>query len=151
MKISEFIERYGDYEVTYELMELIETKEWKPSWGEEYWCIDSWGYINHNILDDTRADKFRLQKRNVYRTQEEAQFALDMYNFCKERSFKPDWNDKDQLKYYICLKHNAQEIDVSTFCSFNEFKPFYYPTKKVAQEVINEYSFEELEKYYGRV
>ena len=41
-----------------------------------------------------------LSKRNVYRTEEEAQFALDMYNFCKERSFEPDWEDSNQNKIF---------------------------------------------------
>ena len=87
MKLSELINKYGDFEITDEVVKMIEPK-WKPKVGEKYWimnaagnavCVEWYGY---------GCDLINFDKRNVYRTKEEAQFALDMYDFCKKRSFE---------------------------------------------------------------
>lgn len=152
MKLSELINKYGDFEITDEVVKLIEPKEgWKPKRGEEYWVVDTAGNVVCVEWYGYGCDLFNLDKRNVYRTKEEAQFALDMYNFCKERSFTPNWKDETEPRFYLSLDYedNAGYSKYSEY--LNEFHPFYYPTYDAVEEVIHQYSFEELEKYYGRV
>lgn len=152
MKLSELIEKYGDCEVTDELMEMIKPKgDWKPKNGEKYYFIISSLEIIYETYVNAETDNNRLSKRNCYKTEEEAQFALDMYHFCKERSFKPDWENSNQLKYYLYLNPNDKETDYCKATYLYDFSPFYYPTVEAVKEIINKYSFEELEKYYGRV
>ena len=150
MKLSEFIEKYGDREVTDELMEMLKPKgDWEPWLGENYYFISEDLQVS---LARNKGDDYayvRIMKRNVYRTKEEAQFALGMYHFCKERSFKPDWENGNQKKYFLSLEVNKV---VTYYLYFSRhFLPFYYQTKEAVQEIIDKYSFEELEKYYGRV
>lgn len=96
--------------------------------------------------------RFKNEDLAVYcETEDEAKFALDMYNFCKERSFEPDWNDEKQEKWSIYLVNSNKKVKVDYSQTTCYFGPFYYPTEEVAQEVIDKYSFEELAKYYGRV
>ena len=150
MKLSELIEKYGDCEVTDELIEMLKPKgDWIPKMNDKYWEIDSCGEVVYELWDNSSYDHFMLGKRNVYQTEEEAQFALDMYHFCKERSFEPDWEDDNQKKYF--LSSGEKVVVADYWYSYRHFLPFYYPTKEAAQEIINKYSFEELEKYYGRV
>ena len=150
MKLSEFIEKYGNCEVSDELVEMLKPKgDWIPKKGEEYCLITTVLGICYDNYSNTECDNNRLSKRNVYRTEEEAQFALDMYHFCKERSFEPDWGDGNQKKYFLSLEGN--KVVTNYLFSYRHFLPFYYPTEKAVQEIINKYSFEELEKYYGRV
>ena len=152
MKLSELIEKYGDCEVTDELMEMLKPKgDWIPKKGEEYCLITTGLGICYGNYSNNECDNNRLSKRNVYRTKEEAQFALGMYHFCKERSFEPDWGDENQKKYFLYLDCKYKEINYMFDNNLNHFKPFYYPSKEVVQEIIDKYSFEELEKYYGRV
>lgn len=152
MKLSEFIDKYGNCEVSDELLGMINSKdEWVPKLKEGYYCITGVGSVSNNTFKGGDYDKFRVDKRNCYQTKEEAQIALDMYNFCKERSFEPDWEDSNQSKYFLYLNCEAKICDYDYVASFNRMLPFYYPTKEVAQEIINKYSFEELAKYYGRV
>ena len=152
MKLSEFIEKYGDCEVTDELMEMIKPKgDWKPKNGEKYYFIISSLEIIYETYVNAETDNNRLSKRNCYKTEEEAQFALDMYNFCKERSFEPDWDDLEQTKYTLYLDYRNKVADWMTCDDRKYFEPFYYQTKEVVQEIINKYSFDELAKYYGRV
>lgn len=152
MKLSEFIEKYGDCEVSDELVEMISPKgDWIPKKGEEYCLITTVLGICYDNYSNTECDNNRLSKRNVYRTEEEAQFALDMYNFCKERSFEPDWEDDSQCKYYLYLYYRNKEVNFNYTDSFNHCYPFYYPSKEAVQEIIDKYSFDELATYYGRV
>ena len=151
MKLSELIKKYGDCEVSEELLGMIKLKgEWEPKEGEKYWFV-SGGEVSNITWDYDPSDLFLLGKRNIYRTKEEAQFALDMYNFCKERSFEPDWENRNQSKYYLYLDYNNKEANYNYTDSFNNCSPFYYPTFKAAEEIIDKYTFEELAKYYGRV
>ena len=150
MKLSEFIEKYGDCELTDELMEMIKPKgNWKPKNGEKYYFIISSLEIIYETYVNAESDNNRLSKRNCYKTEEEAKFALDMYNFCKERSFKPDWGDGNQKKYFLSLEGNKVVTDY--LFSYRHFLPFYYPTSEAVKEIIDKYSFEEIKKYYGRV
>ena len=152
MKLSEFIEKYGNCEVSDELMEMLNPKgDWIPKKGEDYCLITTVLGICHDNYSNTEYDNKRLSKRNVYRTEEEAQFALDMYHFCKERSFEPDWENGDQDKFGLYLNHARRQKGYWKYLDVNTFLPFYYPSKEVVQEIIDKYSFEELEKYYGRV
>ena len=150
MKLSEFIEKYGNCEVSDELVEMIKPKgDWIPKKGEEYCLITTVLGICYDNYSNTECDNNRLSKRNVYRTEEEAQFALDMYHFCKERSFEPDWGDGNQKKYFLSLEGNKVVTDY--LFSYRHFLPFYYPTSEAVKEIIDKYSFDELAKYYGRV
>ena len=152
MKLSEFIEKYGNCEVSDELVEMLKPKgDWIPKKGEEYCLITTVLGICYDNYSNTECDNNRLSKRNVYRTEEEAQFALDMYHFCKERSFKPDWDNSNQIKYFLYLNCETKICAWGYVFKFNSMLPFYYPTAKAVEEIINKYSFEDLEKYYGRV
>lgn len=119
--------------------------------GEEYYFVADDGSICTGCWCGCSADKFRLSKRNFYQIKEQCQFALDMYKFCKERSFDPDWNDCEQDKWKIYLGNDTGLAKIMSFNYHDHFSPFYYPTREAAQEVIDKYSFEELEEYYGRV
>lgn len=47
MKLSDFIKKYGDCEVTEEMEKCIKKKgKWMPEVGETYWYIDSFGSIH---------------------------------------------------------------------------------------------------------
>lgn len=154
MKLKELISTYGECEVSEEMLNMIkkDNEDWKPKYKENYWFIDDCSSIYKDTWFGAYEDNFRLQKRNVYSTKEEAEFALDMYKFCKKRSFEPDWDDENQYKHYIYLDCiNGKEVCYSSYTIFKHFMPFYYPTEEAAREVIDKYTFEELEKYYGRV
>ena len=153
MKLKDLISKYGECEVSEEMLNMIkkDNEDWKPKSGEDYWLIDSRGSVQKDSWLGIHTDNFRLQKRNVYRTREEAQSALDMYYFCKKRSFEPDWNDERQEKFYIYFNLRDKVVVGNSYNIINNCAPFYYPTKEAIQEVIDKYTFEELEKYYGRV
>ena len=152
MKLSELIEKYGDCEVTDELMKMVNTKgDWIPKMNDKYWMINGFGKVVDERWESCAYDYFALNKRNFYQTEEEAKFALDMYRFCKERSFEPDWEDCNRFKYYLYLDYNNKEANYNYTDNFYHCIPFYYLTAEAVKEIINKYSFEELEKYYGRV
>lgn len=149
MKLSEVIKKYGDFEITDEMIKTIEP-EFKPKVGETYWAVIG-GSTYPFTWEDNKTDLFSFNKHNVYRTKEAAQFALDIYNFCKERSFTPNWKDETVPKYYLYLdcEDNAVYSDCDEY--LNEFHPFYYPTHDAVEEVLHKYTFDELAEYYGRV
>lgn len=156
MKLTEFVKKYDDVEVNEkELCAWLgiehNTQKWIPDVGQRYCFISDLCIPRSNTWDSDNTDKFRLTKRNVYQTKEQCQFALDMYYFCQERSFEPAWGDVLQDKWQIYLDTEDKLVRIEKLEIIKHFSPFYYPTRALAQEVIDKYSFEELEEYYGRV
>lgn len=150
MKLSEVIKKYGDFYITDEMVKTIEPKL-KPEVGKTYYAVELGGTVVHLTWEGNERDLFRLNKRNVYRTEEEAQFALDMYNFCKERSFTPDWTNENEYKYFLVLNYDKRKAHWCRNTSFCRFTSFCYPTLDAVNEVIHRYTFDELAEYYGRV
>lgn len=81
-----------------------------PENGEKYWLITVSCFINFNIWRDDEYDNRVLLMSNVYRTEEEAEQALDLQTrkakLIKEieDSSEPiDWNDVNQNKHYFWL------------------------------------------------
>lgn len=156
MKLTEFVKKYDDVEIDEkELCAKLGIKQkiekWVPKIGEKYWYTTVSGLINTATWGNDSYDKFKLRKRNVYQTEDQCQFAMGMHDFCKERSFEPDWSDDEQYKVCIVLDFDDKSCEVITNYRSVFFCPFYYPTQEKAQEVIDKYSFEELAEYYGRV
>lgn len=150
MKLSKVIKKYGDFEITDEMVKTIEPKL-KLEVGKTYYAVELGGTVVHLTWEGNERDLFRLNKRNVYRTKEEAKFALDMYKFCKERSFTPDWTDENEYRYILVLDYDEREANWCRGTSFCQFPPFYYLTCDAVKEVIRRYTFDELAAYYGRV
>ena len=81
-----------------------------PKENERYWAIDMLGVVDYYHWGDDRFDKYQLSIGNVYRTEEEAEQALDfqtrkaeLIKEIEDSSDVIDWRDGRQSKYHILL------------------------------------------------
>ena len=113
MKLNEVIAKYGNQEVDEskikEVLGVKECKVWKPKSKELYWYISPSGNLNNSIFSDYRTDIKQFEIGNIYKTEEEAEFARDKQIFLtkferylRENEDEPvDWNNESQQKYSI--------------------------------------------------
>ena len=146
MKMSEFIELYGDVEINQEQVDSMKPKpkKWKPNYGEKYFYFGSYGKIYVDICTDRYADFFRINFMRVFKTEKEAERYLEIMEYCKEQSFEPNWDDEKQNKYSIMINHN--KVGISSLSCSNYACPFYFESKEKAQSVIDRYG-DGLKKY----
>lgn len=156
MKLSEYIEKYGDCEVTDEIDKCI-VKAPKTVYdlkvGDRYYCLDAIGEALQSIWYDEKRDKNRLSIGNVFLTKENAEFAIErlkviaeLKKYAKEFSDE-EWQNQSIVKHYI--RYDSQSCRVYVMVSFFvKGTELYFETKEKAKEAIEAVGEERVKKYY---
>ena len=121
------------------------SKFFSPKEGERYWRIAS-GDVDAFINENDNADA-NIIKCGVYRTLEEVQKAIEkqkalvrLWNYADEKMFyRPDWNNKDEEKYFIYFDYKNGMWVVESFynCRENFLFP-YFKTREDAEQFIKD-------------
>lgn len=145
MRLSEFIEQYGDIEINQEQVDLMKPKsKWMPKRGQTYWFVNSEGCFEYQIWCDSDWDNYRRNFLRIFKTETEVERYRGIMEYCQKMSFEPNWDDEKQNKYSIMINHNKVGI-FSLSCS-NYGCPFYFESKEKAQLAIDKFG-DDLKKY----
>ena len=156
MKLSEYIEKYGDCEVTDEIDKCI-VKVPKTVYdlkvGDRYYCLDAIGEAWQSIWDDEKKDKNRLSIGNVFLTKKDAEFAIErleviaeLKKYAKEFSDE-EWPNPSIVKHYIIFDYEDHVINIGYVC-FTKVSDIYFESKGKAQEAIEAVGEDRVKKYY---
>lgn len=150
MKLSEFISKYGDCEVTEEMKKFIEKPKgkWMPRYGEEYWYVNnSTGFIYRDDYYDTEFDKYKRNFSRIFKTKEEAERYLEIMKACKEASFEPDWKDHKQGKHYLFYCYFEKRLKISQIYGSTSGEPFIFESYEKARDLITRFGEKDIAKY----
>ena len=150
MKLSEWIKKYGDCEITEEMEKCIKKKKgkWMPEKGEFYYFInDHCCMVTHSRWDGDKTDNYRRDFMRIFKTLEEAERYLGIMKACKEVSFEPDWDDYEQGKYYFQWLHGHSKLEVNKLYTVNEGHPFYFKYEEVAKRLMYVFGEKDIAKY----
>ena len=150
MKLSEFISKYGDCEVTEEMEKCIKKPKgkWRPKDGDIYWYINQYGNITNNGTCGTYPTcEYQLSFMRLFKTYGEAARYLEIMKACKEASFEPDWEDSDQPKYVFYFDHYKNNIKIVYYYASNHDAQFYFESYEKARELINKFGEKDIAKY----
>jgi len=125
---------------------------WKPEIDEYYWYISLKCLVDSTTWQNTVMDKGKYALANVYRTEEEAQAALDQQlatvrvldriaELNAEQGWKCDWNAHNQEKYFLCFDHddNTSGTLGSLYRKCFQFLPTsHYGSNQTIETVIKE-------------
>lgn len=163
MKLSKFIEQYGDCEVTAEMEKCI-IKNYKSVWNlknnDVCYCLDEFNNIFSTKLDNG----IFLQKQReiglVTLTEEELEFkreSMKVYeelkHFAKEFTYE-DWYKQSVHKYYLYANYDpfGCYIDICIEESYlHKNSGLYFESKEKAREAIKAVGKERIKKYYLEV
>ena len=156
MKLSDYIEKYGDCEVTDEIDKCI-VKMPKTVYdlkkGDGYFYLFNTGTIENAVWSCHQIDDDRLFIGNVFLTKEDAKFAserlkviAELKTYAKEFSDE-EWEDFDLNKYSI--RYDCQTFRVYVSCCFlSKGAELYFESKEKAKEAIESVGEDRVKKYY---
>lgn len=156
MKLSEYIEKYGNCEVTDEIDKCI-VKAPKTVYdlkvGDRYYCLDAIGEAFQSIWYDEKKDKNRLSIGNVFLTKEDAEFAIErlkviaeLKKYAKEFSDE-EWKNCNLEKYCIRYDYRFCIVDVTVSLSLKGTE-LYFESEEKAEEAIKAVGEDRIKKYY---
>lgn len=158
MKLSELMEKYGEYEVKEGFMDLLEKPKPKTIWdlkdGDRYCYITADGELRFVSWQNDESDKNKLYIGNIFLTEEDTEFAVEhlkvtseLKKYAKEFSYE-EWMSSNTQKYY--LYYNWPNNEVNT--DYNYFSTYgnqlLFESGEKAQEAINAVGEERIKKYY---
>ena len=156
MKLSEYIEKYGDCEVTNEIDKCI-VKMPKTVYdlkdGDEYFFLTVSGGVQRGIWRDDMISLSMLSIGNMFLTEEDAEFAIErlkviaeLKKYAKEFSDE-EWMNQSIVKHYIIFDYEDHVINIGYVC-FTKVSDIYFETEEKAQEAIKWVGEDRVKKYY---
>ena len=149
MKLSDFIKKYGDCEVTEEMEKCIKKKKgkWMRECGQFYFLVFSNGFVARSSWDGDTEDNYRRDFLRIFKTEEEAKRYLEIQKACKEASFEPDWEDDVQNKYTFYYNYCDKQLRVTYHNSCNYGEQFLFETGEIIKDLINKFGEKDIAKY----
>lgn len=146
------------------LLSLVEkankpvNKVWKPEYDSDYYFIRNNGQICHTNFIKSDIDKERFILGNCFKTEEEAEFALERQKVITElkrfaiehNDGEIDWNSKIQNIYCLYYREHRGDIEADYFCS-RLWDGVFFTSKKTAEQAIEAIGEERIKKYYFEV
>lgn len=156
MKLSEYIEKYGDCEVTDEIDKCI-VKMPKTVYdlkdGDRFLFLTNSGTIMTGIWHNDGIDHNRLRFGNVFLTEEDAKFAserlkviTELKKYAKEFSDE-EWMNKDLPKYFIGFEYKFGGFSCY-IANLRRGSEIYFESIQKANEAIEAVGEDRIKKYY---
>lgn len=130
----------------------------KPNVNDGYYYICSDGKINFCYWFNDADDKRRFALGNVFKTEEEAKFAVEkrkvevlLQDIADELNdgWVPDWSDVKMKKHFIAYSRLAKDFGILSAAM--ERPGIYFKSKDVAKEAIRRIGEDVLKKYIFEV
>lgn len=156
MKLSEYIKKYGDCEVTDEIDKCIVKKSktvYDLKDGDRYLFLTNVGAIMTGIWHNDDSDHNRLRFGNVFLTEEDAKFAskrlkviAELKKYAKEFSDE-EWMNKDLPKYFIGFEYKFGGFSCY-IANLRRGSEIYFESIQKANEAIESVGKDRVKKYY---
>lgn len=127
--------------------EAAQNDEW-PKVGDAYYSISDTGQIERYLWDGCENDIDTASIGNMFRTEEDAEFAVERLKVLAEMrkfAFEPDWDDESQVKYFMRLRGGNIELNVIATLNFGI--PVFESEER-ARACIEAIGEERLKKYW---
>lgn len=131
----------------YELEQLSKQEREFPQLGNTYYCIDQNGRIARTKWDEATFDLEVRELGNVFRTKEDAEFAVEKLKVEAElRKFSTKYKPYTEL-YRLAFHSNSEKIiDVVANQSFQDIT-FHFADRDVAMEAVKSIGEHRIKKY----
>lgn len=123
------------------------TEQWKPKYGEKYFYISGQGFVDNGQWSDHPIDKNRFVLGNVFRTKEEADFAVERLKVIAELKEYSSEFDVDTVNYCVEYDTCNQEIYID-FTSTYKHSSLCFSSRKTAEQAIEAIGENRIKKYY---
>ena len=129
-----------------ELEEQVKEEQGFPQDGDKYWYMDDEGavfceFYNHYI------DKYHQEIGNIFRTEEEAKFAVEKLKVEAElRKYSDSW-DSEKTQYTFSLNCKFGEFEIDYLDCNQTPDSYYFDSVNALQLAIETVGAERIKKY----
>lgn len=125
----------------------VEEKEF-PQDGDEYWYIDDEGYILNEKWDGLDFEEYRLAIGNVFKTKEQAEFAVEKLKMEAElRKFSRPVFKEYEDNYFIQINASHHNLVVDTDEGYQTQGAIYFESRAITLQAIETVGEERIKKY----
>ena len=119
-----------------------------PEYGDTYWCIDEEGIIYVNTFEGIQADRNILEIGNVFKTAEEAEFAVEKLKVEAElRELSDSW-DLEKTQYTFSFNWEVTEFEVE-YPDYNQYPgSYYFDSVDSLQQALETVGEARIKKYF---
>ena len=122
-----------------------------PQFGDDYWYVDSDTEVMDTASYDGEYDQGRLSIGNIFKTKEQAEFAVEKLKVEAElRKFSRPF-ELGEINQYIFLDTDSDRIDVENRYYFPTQGTIYFESKEKVQQAIESVGIERIKKYIFEV
>lgn len=130
-----------------ELEEQVEQEKEFPQYGDDYWFLLSGGTIYDNFYTNSYVDNRRLEIGNVFKTKEQAEFAVEKLKVEAElRKFSRPF-ENGGFNYYISGDLEEGRVDVMSRAYLPTQGAIYFESAEKAQQAIELVGEDRIKKY----
>ena len=130
-----------------ELEEQVKEEQEFPQFGDDYWYVDSDTEVMDTASYDGEYDQGRLSIGNIFRTKEEAEFAVEKLKVEAElRKFSRPF-EKGEYNSYIFFYIDGDYLEVGYKVSTPSQGAIYFESEEKAKQAIEEVGEERIKKY----
>jgi hypothetical protein len=152
-ELEEVKQKIADIEKKIEEKKM-ETGRWKPEEGDTYWFVTLYGQAAHDIWDNELIDNKRYEIGDLFKTKEEAEFAIEKLKVIAELKEYEEPKDREwdgvNLHYYFYYNCGMKEIGIACNYSFKS-EHIYFESKEKAEQAIDSIDEKRIKKYYLEV
>ena len=130
-----------------ELEEQAKQEREFPQYGNTYWCINSYGVVSKEIWDGCDIEKDMFEIGNMFRTKEQADFAVEKLKVEAElqKFGRPFEYGKFNYNLLFDIDGNNFRTDVTSYCPPQG--AIYFESEEKAQEAVYTVGKERIKKY----
>lgn len=118
-----------------------------PQGGDDYWFVDAEGDVVCTIYTEYHDDKRKMEIGNIFKTKEQAEFAVEKLKVEAElRKYSRPFRE-DENNCFIQINSSYNNIVIDTDEGYQTQGTIYYETRKEALLAIDTVGEERIKKY----
>ena len=130
-----------------ELEELAKEEQEFPQDGDDYCYTTMLGRVCHGSWDNLNSETSMLELGNIYRTEEEAEFAVEKLKVESElRKFSRPFKG-DEYNYFIQINSSHNNIVVDSDDCYQTQGTIYFESTTIANEATDTVGADRIKKY----
>ena len=127
--------------------EYVKGEQAFPQGGDDYWFVDAEGDVVCTIYTEYHDDKRKMEIGNIFKTKEQAEFAVEKLKVEAElRKYSRPFRE-DENNYFIQINSSYNNIVIDTDEGYQTQGTIYYETRNEALLAIESVGEERIKKY----